>query len=300
MDAWVLEQLRPDEWVAHSEVLHGGISTAVRKLNIVSAEGSSRALVLRLYDDRVSRPRAERLLSDEANTLRLLGGTDIPAPELVAVDATGARSGRPALLMTCLPGRTRLEDNGIELRVVQLARQLVDIHRLDPGESLPFFETLSTPESAVLPTGAETRLWSAAIDLIRAPAPSYEGRMLHRDFQPGNVLFDDAQRLTGVVDWAAACWGPADLEVAHCATNLALLHGPAWGLRFVDAYERAGGALAAEPGARRYWLVRDVLAASEELREISTPWRELGRPELTPYVLGERLSAYLRSVVVLE
>ena len=28
--------------------------------------------------------------------------------------------------------------------------------------------------------------------------------------------------------------------MAHCSTNLALLHGPAWGLRFAEAYEEAG------------------------------------------------------------
>ncbi|WP_324604552.1 phosphotransferase [Streptomyces sp. NRRL F-525] len=85
-------------------------------------------------------------------------------------------------------------------------------------------------------------------------APRYEGRFLHRDFHPGNVLFDVPSRngaglgISGVVDWVQTSWGPADLDVAHCSTNLALLHGPAWGLRFPEAYEEAGGVLAAAAG----------------------------------------------------
>lgn len=38
--------------------------------------------------------------------------------------------------------------------------------------------------------------------------------------------------------------------MAHCSTNLALLHGPAWRLRFAEAYEEVGGVLAAAASER--------------------------------------------------
>ncbi|MEU5272425.1 phosphotransferase [Streptomyces hygroscopicus] len=137
----------------------------------------------------------------------------------------------------------------------------------------------------------------------RDPRAPYEGRFLHRDFQPGNVLFDvppsrsAGARITGVVDWAAASWGPADLDVAHCSVNLALLHGPAWGLRFAEAYEEAGGVLAAAAGERLYWQVRDALAASEEVRWVAQAWRKAGRTELTTRAVEERLDAYVTAVM---
>lgn len=139
--------------------------------------------------------------------------------------------------------------------------------------------------------------------MIRKPVPPYEGRFLHRDFQPGNVLFDaepprpaDA-RITGVVDWAATSWGPADLDVAHCSVTLALLHGPAWGLRFAEAYEEAGGMLAAAAGERLYWQVRDGLASSEEVRLVARQWREAGRTELTTRAVEARLDAYVTALM---
>ncbi|GAA4834371.1 hypothetical protein GCM10023235_06140 [Kitasatospora terrestris] len=131
---------------------------------------------------------------------------------------------------------------------------------------------MSVPEET---GGADAAVWAAAIDVIRRPAPNCNGRFLHRDFQPGNVLFalpteDPAgaagARITGVVDWAVASWGPADLDVAHCSTSLALLHGPAWGLRFTEAYQEAGGVLAATADERLYWQVREPLAFSEEVQ----------------------------------
>ncbi|CAL9676079.1 hypothetical protein SUDANB150_07759 (plasmid) [Streptomyces sp. enrichment culture] len=123
---------------------------------------------------------------------------------------------------------------------------------------------------AVDPTAAHCEYPS----LLKHP-PRYKGRFLHQDFQPGNVLFDlppedpagaVGARITGVVDWAAASWGPADLDVAHCSTNLALLHGPVWGLRFAEAYQDAGGMLAADSDERLYWQVRAPLAFSEEVQ----------------------------------
>lgn len=147
--------------------------------------------------------------------------------------------------MTHLAGRTVLDDRGVEARVRLLARQLVAIHAVCPAERPREYTTLTTADTVVVPKGADAAVWAAAIEVIRRPAPPYEGRYLHRDFQPGNVLFDvpssnpEGARITGVIDWAGPSWGPADLDVAHCSVNLALLHGPAWGLRFAEAYEEA-------------------------------------------------------------
>jgi aminoglycoside phosphotransferase (APT) family kinase protein len=209
----------------------------------------------------------------------------VPAPELVAVDPAAAHCAYPSLLMTHLAGRTVPEDAGVETRVSLLAGQLVAIHAVRLTQRPREYVALTTADTVVTPRGADPAVWSAAIDVIRRPAPPYDGRFLHRDFHPGNVLFDGpaGARITGVVDWATASWGPADLDVAHCATNLAVLHGPPWGLRFADAYEQAGGVLAAAAGERLYWQVRDALAYSEE--------------KLTTRVVEQRLDAYLTALM---
>jgi aminoglycoside phosphotransferase (APT) family kinase protein len=185
----------------------------------------------------------------------------------------------------------------LEARIPALARQLVVIHAVRPVEWPREYVALTTADTVVVPEGADAAVWAAAIDVIRKPAPAYVGRFLHRDFQPGNVLFDVSSGITGVVDWAAASWGPADLDVAHCAVTLALLHGPTWGLRFASAYEEAGGMLAAVASERLYWQVRDALASSEEVQVVSQPWREAGRTELTTRVVEERLDAYVTALM---
>lgn len=298
--AWVSRYLEAGERVVGIEALHGGITAEMRRLTVGTRDGGTRDLVLRTF---VDVEHAEDWLNREAGALSLLTGTGVPAPGLVAADPTAAQCEYPSLLMTHLAGRTVLDDEGPETRVPLLARQLVAIHALRPAERPRNYVALTTADTVVTPKGADTAAWAAAIDVIRKPTPSYQGRFLHRDFHPGNVLFEvPAQslagpRITGVVDWAATSWGPADLDVAHCSTNLALLHGPAWGLRFAEAYEEAGGVLAAAASERLYWRVRDGLAFSEEVQLVSQPWREAGRTELTTRAVEKRLDAYVTALM---
>ncbi|AJC61809.1 phosphotransferase [Streptomyces sp. 769] len=314
--AWVSRHLEVGERIVRAEALHGGITAEMRRLTIGTRDGGTRDLVLRSFVDPFYVGHAEDWLNREADALTLLTGTGVPAPGLVAVDPTAAQCEYPSLLMTHLTGRTVLDDEGVETRVPLLVRQLVAIHALRPFPKLSAsleqgrphlrpreYVALTTADTVVVPKGADAAAWAAAIDVIRNPAPPYEGRFLHRDFQPGNVLLDvppsnpAGARITGVVDWSATSWGPPDLDVAHCSTNLALLHGPAWGLRFAEAYEEAGGILAKAATERLYWQVRDALACSEEVQQVAQPWREAGRPELTTRAVEKRLDAYVTALM---
>nr|WP_206441602.1 phosphotransferase [Streptomyces boncukensis] len=301
--AWVSRHLEAGERIVGTEALHGGTTADMRRLTLGTPDGGTRGLVLRSFVDPGCAESAEDRLHRETEALTLLARTGVPAPGLVAADPTAAHCAYPSLLMTHLPGRTVLDDEGLEARVPLLARQLVAIHALQPAERPEEYAALTTADSVVVSKGADAAAWAAAIDVIREPAPPYRGRFLHRDFQPGNVLFDvvpsnpAGARITGVVDWAGASWGPADLDVAHCSANLALLHGPVWGLGFAEAYEEAGGVLAAAAGERLYWQVRDGLACSEEVEQVARPWREAGRTELTTRAVEERLDAYVTALM---
>ncbi|MFB7633906.1 phosphotransferase family protein [Streptomyces sp. NPDC056149] len=298
--AWVRRHLEVGERIVRTEALQGGITAEMRRLTIGTRDGGTRDLVLRTF---VNVEHAEDWLNREAGTLTLLTGASVPAPELVAVDPTAVHCEHPSLLMTHLAGRTALGDEGLEARVPALARQLVAIHALRPAERPREYEALTTADTAIVPKGADAAAWTAAISVIRTPAPPYEGRCPHRDFHPGNVLFDvrlptrAGARITGVVDWVRTSWGPADLDVAHCSTNLALLHGPEWGQRFAEAYEEAGGVLAVAAGERLFWQARDALALSEEVQLVAQAWREAGRTELTTRAVENRLDAYVTALM---
>jgi aminoglycoside phosphotransferase (APT) family kinase protein len=261
--------------------------------------GKAYSLVLRSFVEPFFVKHAQGLLTREAEVLNLLAGTDVPAARLHGVDGSGMFCDHPSLLMSWLPGSLRLggEDTG---RVVeQLAQEMAGIHGVDvSGERRPRrYEAWTSAEQVRIPAGAaRPDVWERAVEVIRRPVPAYRACFLHRDFHPGNVLFSGegaGLTITGVVDWVETSWGPADLDVAHCATSLALLHGVPVGMELADRYTAAGGSLSEKAGDHLYWRMLDALAFAPDTEKAGAVWRGLGRADLTGPVLTARLEAYL-------
>lgn len=296
--SWVEKGLPAAERIEQVVRLRGGWTSQMRRLDLSGPDGR-RSLVLRSFVKPFYVRHAEGLLTREAAILRLLGDTDVPAAALVAVDAPAQHCDHPSLLMSLLPGTVRLEDRNADGRAELLARQLVRIHQLPiAAHQRPrTYQAWASPER-VTPPAATGRpgLWQRAVDVIRRDPPEYRGRFLHRDFHPGNVLFtgtDGDLRISGVVDWVETSWGPADLDVAHCSTALALLHGVPAGMGFADRYAAAGGTLAEDRAAHLYWRLLDALGFAPDAEKVAVPWRELGRTDLTARVLTQRLEDYI-------
>ncbi|MFD6230252.1 phosphotransferase family protein [Streptomyces sp. NPDC060232] len=298
--AWVERGLADGERIEQVVRLRGGWTSQMRRLDL-AGPGGRRSLVLRSFVKPFYVRHAEGLLTREAAVLRRLRGTDVPAATLAAVDATAQYCDHPSLLMSLLPGSVRLGDEDADDRAALLARQLVAVHRLPVTASQrprPY-QAWTSPERVTLPAATERpELWLRAVDLIRREPPAHQGCFLHRDFHPGNVLFAGAHgdlRISGVVDWVETSWGPADLDVAHCSTALALLYGVPAGVRFADRYVAAGGTLA-EGTAHLYWRLLDALGFAPDAEKVAVPWRELGRVDLTADVLARRLEAYIEAL----
>ncbi|MER6200604.1 aminoglycoside phosphotransferase family protein [Streptomyces sp. NPDC001586] len=304
--AWVEKGLPEAERIEGVVRLRGGWTSEMRRLDLCGPDGR-RSLVLRSFVKPFYLRHAEGLLTREATVLRLLGATDVPAATLVGVDATAQYCDHPSLLMSLLPGSVRLDDQGADDRAELLARELVRIHRLpvDARERPRVYQAWASPERVTPPAAAATatgrsELWRRAVDVIRREPPAHQGCFLHRDFHPGNVLFTGTGgdlKVSGVVDWVETSWGPADLDVAHCSTALALLHGVPAGMRFADRYVAAGGTLTEDGAAHLYWRLLDALGFAPDAEKVAGPWRELGRVDLTADVLTQRLEGYIASLL---
>ncbi|WP_405452271.1 phosphotransferase family protein [Streptomyces erythrochromogenes] len=299
--SWVEQGLSGAERIDRVVRLRGGWTSQMRRLDLRGPDGG-RSLVLRSFVKPFYVRHAEGLLTREAAILRLLAGTDVPAATLAAVDATAQYCDHPSLLMSLLPGTVRLDDQGAEERAELLARQLVHIHRLPVNASQRprTYQAWASPDRVTPPAATERpELWRRAVDVIRREPPAHQGRFLHRDFHPGNVLFTGTGadlRISGVVDWVETSWGPADLDVAHCSTALALLHGVPAGMGFADRYVAAGGSVDDDGAAHLHWRLLDALGFAPDAEKVAVPWRELGRVDLTAAVLTQRLEDYIESL----
>lgn len=79
-------------------------------------------------------------------------------------------------------------------------------------------------------------MWERVFSLFGSSWPAARVRFIHRDYHPGNALWDGSGG--GVVDWATAARGPAGIDLARMRQNLAAHHGTGAADRFSLRYAR--------------------------------------------------------------
>ena len=166
----------------------------------------------------------------QAPLLRALREAGLPVPDVPFADPEETALGSPYIVMDRLPGRTFViwtphpEFTPDQTTAVwtQTAQALAAIHKFDWRTRLPDWNHHAALEDQ---TGFWSRIlaksddegWkargaqlAAALEATR-PAPGPIG-LVHGDYQPGNVLFENGV-LTGVIDWELAFIGPQTLDV---------------------------------------------------------------------------------------
>jgi aminoglycoside phosphotransferase (APT) family kinase protein len=199
----------------------------------------------------------------EATILGLLADAAVPAPRLVAADPDGARCDTPALLLTRLPGHPpamMLHDRHAFL--AQLAGVLPASHAVNGRARtlVPGYRTYVQLQGLTRPAWLPpTTTWQRAFKLVTGPAPDTHQCFIHRDYHHHNTLWARG-RLTGVVDWTQASWGPAAVDLGHMRWNLAIDYGIQAAEEFLTMHQRlTAGAVEHHP----YWdllTVIDLLA----------------------------------------
>ena len=250
---WCADALGED--VLEAEPLTGGFTDAIWRITVASG-----AAILRwLGEGHPYAADARQWVAREALGCRLTEGSGVPVPVLIASDPDGEATGGWASLTSFLPGRVRLDRLG-PAAMDALADVAVAVHAVRvPDDGRPPAFAPWTPAVLEVPAWA-TRpdLWVEAIERCRGPRPTTTQHLIHRDFHPGNTLWE-GDAVTGLIDWAETSWGPSDLDVAHACSNFAMLHAVEDAQAFTRAYVRRGGRLDPDPEARRYWTCLDVL-----------------------------------------
>ncbi|HEV2724535.1 MAG TPA: aminoglycoside phosphotransferase family protein [Thermoleophilaceae bacterium] len=224
---WAIEAIGRGSRLASLRRLPEGGEHANHALTIIDRRGMSHRLVLRRWARRewaVEDP--DFTAARETTVLDLLSESPVPAPRLVAADPDGAVCDVPTQLITRLPGRAPGLPPNLGEFLAQLAEMLPVIHAVDcRGRQLPAYRNYYDPDSITPPSwSGRPQLWAAALVLARAGPPQGPRCFIHRDYHPENTLWSD-RRLTGVVDWTSASWGPAAVDTAHMRWNLALTYG---------------------------------------------------------------------------
>lgn len=234
--------------VVETSQLAGGITSTM----VAIEDSSGGRSVLRLMTNEPWRTHGSALTRRERAAQQELAGTAVPAPTSLALDAEGTVTGVAAHLMSRLPGSPTATVDEASLR--SMAEMLATIHDVEPAEPFRPYQSWAWEEKRIVPSWTERPdAWRHAFGILGEEPPSYEPTFLHRDFSHRNLLWT-GDAIAGVVDWVETSTGPAWLDAAHAATNLAMAFGPVPARSFLAAYAAATGT---EP--ELYWLVMDAV-----------------------------------------
>jgi aminoglycoside phosphotransferase (APT) family kinase protein len=191
------------ETAESAEPLAGGWDTAIWRVEL-----DGRAGVLRLL-----RPTEQARGRREVLAMEAAVRAGVPAPEVLA---QGEWQGRPALLLSWLPGgplasRLRAEPERAVPLGLAFGRMLARLHATRAPEELHRRGAgwIAAAEAAESLAPEETPL-QARLRVLAGDADA----VLHLDYHPLNTL-TDGDRITGVVDWANAAAGDPRADVAR-------------------------------------------------------------------------------------
>ncbi|MEK3889149.1 phosphotransferase family protein [Bacillus sp. FSL K6-3431] len=290
---WVLASYSGSEKIIAIEQLHGGMSSHIYSISLQVGD-KIKDVVLRQVDDEEWLEEEPDLARHEAESLRWATSAGLMAPSIIAFDETGSNCGHPTVLMEKLEGSVILRPDNVDRWVNGLAESLVQIHKVDADDfhwSYFTYKDLHIVETQEWSKHPD--LWNTAFKIANKPRPKVKDCFIHRDFHPANVLWS-RNAVSGVVDWVNACRGPAGIDVGHCRTDLALLHGISVADAFLDAYiMHAGDSFQYNP----YWDILSVIDILFGTPEVYPGWTALGVTELTDQMMEERLDAYLVSLL---
>jgi aminoglycoside phosphotransferase (APT) family kinase protein len=255
---WLLRELGATA-VVSCDVMPGGSTSAMHRVTVRTQSGTTTTVVLRRYVLESYLAEEPAAPVAEITALRLLDELAVSTPKLMAADPGGARADAPTIVMQALPGRPVWEPGRRQLE--QLVDALIEIHAVDTShvEIAPISRyqqrSYEPPRWATSP-----QTWERAVEIFHGPIPEHDVGFAHRDFHPGNVLWQ-RRHITGIVDWQNACRGPGSIDISHCRLNLAYTDGDLPRL-LRDIWEHRSGS-AFDPWAD----VMTIIGALDHLRD---------------------------------
>lgn len=290
---WIIKSIHDEATVQSIVRLKGSTSSILH--NVCLSVGQQNInVVIRQFNDEAWLQEEPDLVIHEANSLRWAEKASVQTPKIIAYDETGEMCGSPAVLMSTLDGKVNLKPADFNRWVQELAQALMSIHNVPAHDFAWSYFSYQDVAAWPLPTWSrETDMWKQLVEVAQGPAPDVEPCFIHRDYHPANVLWQD-ERISGVVDWVNACYGPPGVDVGHCRVNLAMLYGVETADAFLSAYEQHA---APKFSYAPYW---DIIALIDILfgpPTVYPGWSAFGVTGLTDDMMAERLDVYAQSLL---
>ena len=226
----------PGARLAFFETLTGGVSADVTRLDMHMPDGTRRSVVLREHGARHDGHR----LATEFAALQAVHSAGLAVPEPLVCDDSKTLLENPWLAMEYIEGSTNIPNNEVSMRIDAMAEHLFGISKT-PIERLPTLPTIIDPVPELLSWLQTEPQWQDLRSiLVGLTDTAYQGELalIHGDFWPQNILWDENGAIKAVIDWEDACIGDPNADVAFACLELRYLYGKDGEQQFKRAYSQ--------------------------------------------------------------
>jgi aminoglycoside phosphotransferase (APT) family kinase protein len=240
--------------------------------------------------------------------LELAADHAVPAPRLIAADLDGGAAGTVAVLMTVLPGSSRIPRVASAARLRALGAAAGALRRValapQPGLELRT-RSLYDMDFAYWrkSVGTSQLLASAEERIASLPVPDDELVLVHGDLWQGNTIWT-GDSCSGMIDWDAAGAGSPGIDLGTLRSDAALFFGSSplasTGSTAADEVLAGWQQAAGRPAEHvAYWDVAAALCTVGDMAYClpGDVLIELGRPDLDAAILTARRDAFLAAAL---
>lgn len=239
----LVRRIDPSSKLRRTWALAGGVSARVTALELEQADGQTRKLVVRRHGaaDLAQNPH---LAADEFRLLQLLRAHHLPAPAPYYLDLSSQIFPTPVIVVEYIEGRAEDMPPHLPALTRQLAAHLSRIHSLTAAATDLYFlpqqenrvaQTLQDRPAAMDTAFDEGRI-RAILESVWPLASRHPAVLLHGDFWPGNILWQEG-RLVAVIDWEDAATGDPLADLANSRLELLWAYGRAAMHQFTRQYQ---------------------------------------------------------------
>jgi aminoglycoside phosphotransferase (APT) family kinase protein len=217
----LVERIDPRAKVVRTWPLTGGVSAQVTALEVEQPDGRVRKLIVRQHGE-VDRRHNPHIARVEFKLLQIAQSHGLAAPKPYYVDESCDLFPLPFLVLSYVDGDTEFAPADLPGYLAQMARQLAKIHDVSDSPTLDFLPR-QAKRFGERPASLDESLGEGRIrDAMESawPLPQVnESVLLHGDYWPGNILWNDG-KLAAVIDWEDARVGDPLADLGNCRLEL--------------------------------------------------------------------------------
>lgn len=296
----VAQIIAPGSTLLRTWPLQGGISAEMIAFEIQRSDGETSRMILRQPGEQVLRlnPRAAE---DEFNVLQLTTSLGLATQTPHYLDQSGTIFPGPYLVIEYVEGKPEFPSAPGADFILQVAKHLTMIHSADYSRhGMAFFpkaanvciEVSRKQITSVQPV-LDVEHIRAALEKVSSLSQQNKSVLLHGDYWPGNILWQD-DTIAAVIDWEDAQIGDPLIDFAISRLDILWIFGLDAFQNFTRHYQTL---MAINYANLSYWdlcaALRLARLIGADLAEWTAFFSPFGRTDITEHTLREHFGFFI-------